>query len=153
VGLEVGLTAADTATTNEGFNVEGLVPGTGVDKDFYLRNTGDTPLDVTVHVPTLPGAPEGGYGFVGFENLTVKLTTTTCDEVVSTTMQALHAGQVELPCSPLAEAGEADTAQKYTAHIDINPEAVSGSHAGVDNFDLVFSGMAATTPPEETPEP
>jgi len=142
-GLEVGLAADNLSATEDGFDVTGLVPGTGVDQDFYLRNIGDTPLDVTVNVPNLPGAPEGGYGFTGFDNLTVKLTSEACDAVVTTNMQALHDGQVALPCNALEEAGEANTPTKYTAHIDINPDVVTGSHAGVGNFNLVFTGTAA----------
>jgi hypothetical protein len=152
VGLEVGKTVADLGTTAPGFDVNGLVPGTGVDQDFYLRNTGDTPLDISAHVPTLPAAPEGGYGFTGWDNLTVKLTGEACAEVVTTNLQELNAGEVQLPCNPLAEGGEANTSHKYTAHFDINPSAVTGNHAGVDDFDLVFTGMAATeAPAPETP--
>jgi predicted ribosomally synthesized peptide with SipW-like signal peptide len=150
VGLEVGTAANDTGASKQGFAVTGLIPGTGVDKNFYLLNTGDTPLDVTAHVPTLPGAPEGGYGFSGFENLTVDITSPDCaEDVVHTNMQALNAGEVALPCDDLPVAGEGDDARQYVAHIDIKPEAVSGAHAGVDNFDLVFTGNTATAPEEE----
>jgi len=98
-------------------------------------------------VPELPGAPEDGYGFSGWENLTVKLTSEACDEVVMTDLGALHEGQVDLPCNALTETGEGEDAPEYTAHFDITPSAVTGTHAGVDDFDLVFTGMAATTPP------
>ncbi len=145
VGLEVGLTADNLSATEDGFDVTGLIPGTGVDQDFYLRNTGNTPLDVTANVPNLPAAPEDGYGFTGFENLTVKLTSEACAEVINTNMQALHDGQVALPCNALDDVGAEGTATKYTAHIDILPDAVSGTHAGVGNFNLVFTGATVSS--------
>jgi predicted ribosomally synthesized peptide with SipW-like signal peptide len=140
VGLEVGTAADDTGATKPGLAFTSVIPGTGITKSFYLKNTGDTALDVTAHVPTLPSAPAGGYGFSGFENLTVDITSPACADVVHTNMLALNSGDVALPCNSLPVTGAEDTARQYDAHVDIMPAAVSGSHAGVDNFDLVFTG-------------
>jgi len=149
VGLEVGTTAVDTGATKPGIAFTSVVPGTGVTKSFYLKNTGDAPLDVTAHVPTLPGAPAGGYGFSGFENLTVDITSPdpACTGlVVHTTMLALNSGDVALPCNALPVTGAEGTPRQYEAHVDITPAAVTGTHAGVDVFDLVFSGNVAVVP-------
>ena len=148
--MHLGLAPDDVGPTKAGFHVENLVPGTGVDQKFYLFNNGaGVDLDVSAHVPALPGAPAGGYGFSGFENLTVDISSPDCvGEVVETNMSLLNAGEVALPCAdePLSES--ATEPREYTAHIDITPAAVSGSHAGVDVFDLVFTGEAAAVVPE-----
>jgi hypothetical protein len=141
------------ATSAPGFQITDLVPGTGVDENFYLQNTGSTDLDVTAKVPTLPGPPTGGdYGFSGFENVTVKITGEKCGDTVSTNLSALNAGTVALPCNPLTAgaAGNSNatgTEGNYKIHFDINPDAVSGSSAGVGPFDIVFQGTAATPTP------
>src|SRR5262249_19629861 len=47
-----------------GFTITNLVPGTGSDQNFYLRNTGSVDYDLTATIPTLPGPPsEGSFGF------------------------------------------------------------------------------------------
>lgn len=141
------------ATSAPGFQITDLVPGTGVDENFYLQNTGSADLDVTAKVPTLPGPPSGGdYGFSGFENVKVEITGEACDEPpVVTNLAALNAAAVPLPCNPLTagaagNSNAAGTEGNYKIHFDINPDAVSGSSAGVGPFDIVFQGTAAATP-------
>jgi hypothetical protein len=127
-----------------GFTVTGLIPGTGVTKQFYLQNSGGVPLKVTARVPIAPPAPVGGYGFSGFENLKVDITGQGCDTTVNTDMAALIAGEVELPCNPLGAgvAGDsnADVAGNYDIKFDIVSSAITGSQAGVGNFDIVLKG-------------
>ncbi|HEX8226667.1 MAG TPA: hypothetical protein VF572_02250 [Candidatus Saccharimonadales bacterium] len=135
-----------------GFKIEKLVPGEGVDEMFYLRNSGDVPLFITAHVPTLPQAPQGstasnnGFGFVGYENVTLDISSDECDEVVNTNLLALNAGEVELPCNSLAAGAQGNTAAEvegnYNIHFDIKESAVNGGQAGVGNFDIVFSGTS-----------
>ena len=127
-----------------GFTVTGLIPGTGVTEHFYLANEGEVPLVITAHVPGTPPAPIGGYGFSGFANLTVVITGQGCNLSVNTNMAALMAGEVALPCNPLgvgvAGDSNADVAGNYDIKFDILPSAITGSQAGVGNFNIVLSG-------------
>lgn len=135
------------ANSAPGFNITGLVPGTGVTEEFYLQNDGDTALTVKARVPVLPAAPEGGYGFTGFENVTVTITGEGCVEPpVQTNLLALNSGDVALPCNPLAAGvsgdSNADVAGNYDIKFDINSAAITGESAGVGPFDIVFTGTA-----------
>lgn len=135
-------------TTAPGFHITHLVPGTGVDEPLYLNNDGDVNMTVAAHVPTLPAAPSYGYGFSGFNNLTVTITnedsTCTTANPAVTNMAALNAGNVPLPCSLAAGAAGnnsvTDHAGNYLVHFDINPAAVTGSQAGVGTFDIDLTG-------------
>jgi hypothetical protein len=135
-----------------GFTVTGLVPGTGSGQlPFYLQNSSEASMAVTAHVPVLPAAPTGGYGFTGFENLkvTIKGTSPTCavTDTVVTNLLALNSGDVALPCGPLSagatgNGGVLATEGNYSASFDIDPAFITpgASHAGVDSFDIVFTG-------------
>jgi predicted ribosomally synthesized peptide with SipW-like signal peptide len=148
------------ASTANGFDVTGLIPGQGSDENFvYLKNAGDTDLKVTVSSDT-PVAPPAGYGFTGWENLkvTIKDYDPTCvgNATVNTTMQELMApGGVVLPCSgALSEGAQGDnsvldTEGNYSFTFDIAPESVTpGGSPGVGDFNLTFNGTAVATPVE-----
>ena len=137
-GLRVSTDNTTFSDSEPGFTVTGLIPGTGSTKTFYLRNNGDIALDVSARVPVLPGPPVFGYGFSGFENLTVSITSPACIDVVNTNMSLLNAGEVLLPCNSLP-VGPA-TSRTYDIHFDILPAAITGSQAGVGAFDLRFTG-------------
>lgn len=151
--------------TAPGFQVTNLIPGTGSGpQKFYFENDSDSSLTVTAHVPTAPAEPEGGYGFTGWENLKVKITNLNNGEPVETTMADLLSGDVVLPGDPLtahaqgnSAAGSETTEGNYSMEFDIAPESVTGDHAGVGNFNIVFTGTATaptpSTPPTETPTP
>lgn len=139
--------------TAPGFDVTGLIPGEGSGENkFYVRNAGDTNLNVTAHVPVEPEAPAGGYDFTGWENLkiTFKSYKDGCaDNTVDTNMAALIAGQVALPCNNLAEGaqgndqpGQENTEGNYSVAFDINPDSVNGDSPGVGDFDIVLTGTA-----------
>lgn len=133
------------ASNAPGFTITDLVPGTGVTKPLYFQNAGGVGLNITANIPTLPAAPGGGYGFTGFDNLTVTITSEACPTPVMTNMLALNAGQVALPCNPLpagaiGNSGVHPTVGNYSIKFDINPAAITGSQAGVGPFDIVFTG-------------
>lgn len=160
---------AGWSDTAPGFVITDLIPGEGVEKSFYLRNSGAVDLEVKAKVPALPAAPDGGeYGFSGFENVKVWITGEACavegpseveplavgPNVVVTDLLALSTGDgVPLPCNPL-EAGAAGdsntegTAGNYDIKFDINPEAITGDSAGVGDFDIVFTGTAVASETE-----
>jgi hypothetical protein len=136
--------SGDFVSSAPGFTITDLVPGTGDTEHMYLQNDGGVPLDVTAHVPTLPGPPLGGYGFTGFNNLTVQIVGW-CGAVVNTNMQQLNNAQVKLPCNPLDAGATGDpntplTPGNFDFHFDIKPSAITGSQAGVGNFDIDFTG-------------
>jgi predicted ribosomally synthesized peptide with SipW-like signal peptide len=152
------------SSTGQGFTITDLVPGTGVTSPFYLKNAGGIPLAVTAHIPAAPAAPPEGYGFTGFENVKVTITSdeTGCTiNTKNTTMAKLLAGEVALPCNPLAAGAQGNnsptatgTEGNYKIKFDIDPAAITGNHAGVGAFDLVFTGTQATaTPPPDTLTP
>jgi len=127
-------------STAPGFTITGLVPGTGVTKTAYFQNDGGVPLAITAHVPTLPSSS----GFSGWQNLTVDITAQGCN-VINTNMLALNAGEVDLPCNPLAAgaAGNSNTPNtpgNYDFHFDVIPASISGSQVTVGPFDIVFTG-------------
>ena len=137
-GLQVSTDNLGFGASQTGFTVTGLVPGAGTTKTFYLRNNGEVALNVTARVPALPGPPVFGYGFSGFENLTAKITSPACVDIVNTNMLALNAGEVALPCNSLLVAPLGS--RSYDIHFDILPSVVTGSQAGVGAFDLRFTG-------------
>ncbi len=162
-------------STAPGFTVTGLVPGEWSDDyNFYFQNDGEGPLFLTANVPQEPALPEGmdSYGFTGWENLkvafkgycapnsgernnAVELNRNRRDKkdnekhansyLVKTDMAALLAGEVELPCGPLAEGATGDsntpgTAGNYSVSFKLVSDAVNEQSAGVGNFDVVFNG-------------
>ncbi len=149
-------TAGQYASTAPGFVIDNLIPGEGVEKSFYLRNNGQTALNVSARVPALPGAPADGFGFSGYENVKVSITGEKCDVTVDTNLQALFDAAVALPCNSLlaGEAGNSTvdgTAGNYDVTFDIDPAVITGSSAGVGDFDIVFTGTAVATPPAAPP--
>jgi hypothetical protein len=149
---------SDFVSSAPGFTITDLVPGTGVTKTAYFKNAGGTPVKITAHVPTLPGAPSGSggdYGFSGFDNLTVDVTGEECGDTVSTTLAALNSSEVTLPCTMDAgdqgNAGSNSASGNYDFKFDINPNAINGSQAGVGPFDLVFTATAAAPVESTTP--
>lgn len=127
-----------------GFTITGLIPGTGVDENVYFQNAGGTSVNITAHVPVLPGPPIGGYGFSGFNNVKVDVTGERCSTTIHTDLAALNAGDVALPCTmaagDTANSGVPGTSGNYDFHFDINEAAVTGSSAGVDVFNMDFTG-------------
>lgn len=153
-----------------GVAVEGLIPGDwSEDYNIYFQNDGEGPLFLSASVPAEPALPEGmeDYGFTGWENLHVAIKGYCAvdgqdenavrrwhhwdkdkqdkNHVVKTNMAELLAGNVELPCGPLAEGatGSADTpgtAGNYSLSFKIASDAITGESAGVGSFDVVFNG-------------
>lgn len=157
-----------------GVTVTGLVPGDwSEDYPIYFQNSGEAPLYLTASVPEQPALPEGmeDYGFSGWENLKVSIKGYCApaeeaptdgvqarrtghwhkwgDEdkahIVKTDMAALLAGDVKLPCGPLAEGATGDmgtpnAAGNYSLSFKLKSDAITGESAGVGNFNIVFTG-------------
>lgn len=145
-------------TSVQGFVFDDLIPGTFTSpKNFYLKNTGDSNLNVTVHVPAAPGTASD-YGFTGWENLKVQFTAlnpvcTGAGSVVTTDMQALLDGDVALPCNPLGigEQGTADStdnAGDYKLAFKVEEASVNPGATKIDinNIDLDFKGTITAAP-------
>lgn len=146
-------TAGRWDTTAQGFDIDDLVPGEGVTKQFYLQNSGDVDLDIRAQVSELPMLT----GFDGAENVTVVITGQECGESVETDLAELNREEgVELPCNPLDEGAAGDsnvagTAGNYDITFDIDPEAVNDDRASVGAFDIVFTGTATTSDDTQNP--
>jgi hypothetical protein len=139
-----------------GFNVTGLVPGDGSDhKKFYLKNNGDLDLALTVHVPSAPVAPAGGYGFTGWQNLKVFIKDMNSGDVTETNMNDLLAGDVPLGTTlgqgVAGDPGSATAAGNFELWYDINPASLTGGSAGVGAFDLQFMGTSTSASPSPSP--
>lgn len=132
------------SNTAPGFTITNLVPGEGVDKQFYLRNNGGVDLNVTASVPTLPEP----VGFTDYAAVKVDITGEGCGDTVNTTLAGLEQAPVQLPCNPLdagvAGDSNADVAGNYNVHFDVDPEAITGGQASVGNFDIVLTGTQVT---------
>lgn len=137
--------------TAPGFHIANLVPGVGSERQyFYLRNDGDVPLRLRAYVPSPPVEPDTGFGFSGWEHLSVTFYSLKegCESSqLTTTMQSLMDQEVPLPCGELAPGAEGNPGTKntegaYAVVFDIDPEAITEEHAGVGSFDLVFGGYS-----------
>lgn len=135
-------------STAPGFTITDLVPGTGSENAFYFQNASAVDLDVTASVPGAPSAT----GFTGWDKLKVTFTSDNplCeDNKVDTTMEALLAGEVELPCNALTgnatgNSGVEATEGNYKVKFDINPSDVEGDSISVGAFNIDFTGTQAT---------
>jgi hypothetical protein len=156
--LQVSNNGTTFSPSVAGFAVTGLIPGDGsTHKKFYMKNSGDVDLALSVHVPHTPPAPTGGYGFTGWQNLKVFIKDLSTGEVTTTNMTDLLAGDVSLtgslgqgvtgnPATPAAPGN-------YELWYDITPSALTGGTAGVGAFDLQFMGTSTTASPTPTVTP
>lgn len=154
------------APTAPGFTITGLVPGTGVNENMYLQNTGGLNEVVTANVPTLPSSS----GFTGWNNALVEITAeniTTCTNVsvyvpntatalpgpgvptgtgntLVTDLQDLNSGNVILPCilnaGDTGNTGVSGTPGNYDLHFDIVESSVTGSSASIGGFPIDLTG-------------
>ncbi|MFI5240455.1 MAG: hypothetical protein ACHQUB_01980 [Candidatus Saccharimonadia bacterium] len=149
------------ALTATGFNITGLIPGTGVNENVYFQNSGGVPEALTANIPTLPTSS----GFSGWNNATVSITAenTSCTDpagflentatagnsnsspyTVNTNLADLASGQVILPCTmqsgDTGNSGVTGTSGNYDVHFDIAESAVTGPSASIGSFSLNFIG-------------
>jgi hypothetical protein len=138
---------SEFAPTAPGFAITNLVPGAGSgNKAFYFQNAGGVDVNITAHVPVAPVVPEDGYGFTGWENLKVMFTNKHDGTSIPTTMAALLDGEVTLPGAALTAGAQGDSGNEtaegnYAVAFDISPIAITGDHAGVGDFNIVFTGV------------
>jgi hypothetical protein len=130
----------------EGFRIRNLVPGTGETRHIYFKNAGGVPLKLSVDMPRWQRHEIKYYGFDSLDSVIVRVTGDNCGRTITTNMtQLLRRGSVDLPCRPLAPKAEGNPASSshvgnYTIYFDIDPNAITGSKAGVGRFDLEFTG-------------
>lgn len=130
-------------STAPGFNITELVPGTPSDaQNFYFKNNGSTPLDITARIPSAPATT----GIGDFAKVYVTLDCQGGAAAVETDMAALLAGEVSLdmlPAGAQGVIGDTGNPANCTAVFDIDPSTVSGGSASIGSFDLRFTGTQA----------
>jgi hypothetical protein len=148
---------ADWDDTAPGFAVDGLVPGEWSEENFfYFYNAGETDVDISAIVNDLAPTPPVEAGFDSWEDLKVKFKNHTndpsCaeeDKEVETDMAALIAGDLDLPCNPLAagamgnnQPGHEHTAGNYAVSYMLpSHEVVEGAtDIEVGPFTYTFTG-------------
>jgi hypothetical protein len=138
---------AFVTTPVPGFAVTGLVPGTWSSSHvFYLKNDGDVNLKLAANVPNAPVEPANGYGFTGWDQLYVRVSTDAAatNVVMEATMAQLMAGQVAfndtLPAGSQGTTATEVAPGNYYYSVYLDPSTVSGSSAGVGDFDLNLTG-------------
>ena len=140
--------------TAQGFTLNNLVPGEYTDKQhFYFLN--DSEADLSVSASANDDVSLNG---VAAEDVKIKFSSMSCegdDSTVNTTLAALQAGAVELPCNPLNEGaqGNATVGQETTEgnySVEFKVTNVQNAGASVNNLDLVFDGTIGTVTPPPT---
>ena len=154
-----GASFANTAT---GFQLDDLLPGQySTPQKFYLKNGTGTAMAVSATVPDAPTAT----GITDFSKVSVRITDlgdTDGTNTVVTNLQALIDGDIvvdqDLPANAQGSTTVAATNGNYTYEVKVDPAAITGSSATIDNFDLVFTATALvdeepTPTPTATPTP
>ena len=137
-------------STAPGFSLTNVIPGTNTAPfNFYFQNDGGLNLNVTAHIPVAPSTTN----VADFADIDVTISSAELGcgiPSVTTTMAALIAGEVALPCNSLTagaqgnnQVGFETTEGNYSVVVNIDPTTVSGSQATVGNFNLVFTGTQA----------
>lgn len=132
------------SNSTKGFNVTGLIPGSGINKRFFLRNGGTAGLRVSV------SSSANRVKMTGINDaraVLFKISSDICPATVYTSLAELQTknGGVELPCGPLPFAAEGSSektglAGNYTLTFDIKPDTPMSSTVKIDRFDLEFKG-------------
>lgn len=125
-------TTGGFSSNAQGFTLTNVVPGTDTpDFLFNLKNNGGVPLAVTAHIP----GPVTYTGFTDFSKVDVTIKKNSDDSIVKTTTLAdLINGEVSIETLAAAEVKE------YKLVINVHTDAVTGSHAQIDAFNIVFTG-------------
>jgi hypothetical protein len=98
---------------------------------FNLKNNGGVPLAVTAHIPSAPTYS----GFTDFSKVDIILEKNSDSTVVKTTTLAdLISGSVNI------ESLNAGDIKEYKLVVNVHTDAVTGSSAQINSFDIVFTG-------------
>ncbi|MBI5906499.1 hypothetical protein HY857_00400 [Candidatus Saccharibacteria bacterium] len=118
-----------------GFNFTNVVPGTESSAfTFWLKNTGTTALDVS-----MVGSDHAFNNIADPDLVDLKFTDITTASSPSTySIQTLEGGGADALPGGTLDPGEEN---QYSVTVNVNPSTVSGSSAGMTNFDLTFTGV------------
>lgn len=125
-------TGGGFGSTAQGFTLTNVVPGTNTpDFLFNLKNNGGVPLVVTAHIPVAPTY----NNFTDFSKVDVTIKRNSDDSVVtSTTLADLISGNVSV------ETLAGGDVKEYKLVVNVHTDAVTGTQAQIDAFDIVFTG-------------
>lgn len=131
-----------TSNTDEGFAINGLVPGGDKSQPylFNLKNTGDTPLDVTVYATNsaVTGVLNNDKVHFCFTQIDDGLNEGVDEELCYTRTQMLNNFNA-LPSNPLTDNGDNIL---YQMTVQMDEDAVNGDGVQIAPFDLVFTGTS-----------
>lgn len=146
-------TNAAFGTEAEGFNLGNLVPGQYSDEQkFYLKNNGDTALNITARVLSDENLTATGLG--NNESLTLRFTSDKAgcvDNTSEATLGELIAGEVELPCNPLSVGAAGNSGVDGTeGNYSVAFKFADGVDADISGLDLRFTGTVTSAPQNVT---
>lgn len=128
--LQINTTGA-FGSTAQGNSWTNVVPGNDtLPFLFDLKNNGGVNLGVTAHVPVVPTYSN----FTDFAKVHVKINRLDDSNVVTTTLANLINSNVAV------ETINAGVTSNYKLVIKVDTDAVTGTQATIDNFDVVFTG-------------
>lgn len=147
--------------TAPGFAVTGLIPGEfSAKKFFYFQNLSDAGVDVSASIPEVEGTDDDPI-LIGVEpeDVTLRfdsLAPGCSDAPVVTTLAALRIGSVELPCNELAKNAQGNSSVEATEGnytVEFRVDNVTGDSVSVNNIDLTFTGVVASSSTTESVAP
>lgn len=141
--LQISPDGASYATSQTGFTFSNIVPGgqampqTGY--TFYLKNSGGTPLALTLSIPTLIANTDN----IDLDKVHVILTPKSGGQSQDFTLSSLttdvNPNGVSITSPSLLPAG---ASQQYSLQVSMDADAVSGTSATLSNIDFAFRGTA-----------
>ncbi len=124
-------TGSGFGSSAQGFMLTNVVPGVNTTPfAFDLKNNGGVALAVTAHVPVAPTYSN----FTDFNKVEVKIQKIDNSPVVDTTLADLINGNVSIATINAA------ATNNYQVVVNVHADAVTGSAAQINAFDIVFTG-------------
>lgn len=130
------------STTLPGFDFNSLVPGGPAmplgGYNFYLKNTGNTPLAIKLGMTKQPT----NQGNISLDKVNLIVTPSSGSAQTLSLQSLLSAGSSGTSIGVVSLANGAS--QQYKIQVSMAPDAVSTSTASLSGIDLVFAGTAGS---------
>jgi hypothetical protein len=141
--LEISPDGTSYSAAQSGYVFSNLVPGGQAmplnGYNFYLKNTGGTPLELKFAISSVPSNPNN----VDLSKVNVIVSPIGGGSPQSFTMQALLSaaatGGLTINTPAMLNSG---VAAQYTIQVSMASDALTGASASLGNIDFAFSGLA-----------